>query len=86
MEFPLTSPPRGVRNVRLTAALAAADISGQQLAELTGVHPNTVSALLRQRRRPTQSTADRIAAALGQPTAELFAEVLLDRNNRRGGR
>jgi transcriptional regulator with XRE-family HTH domain len=49
----------------LAEQLEGRRLSGRRLAHLSGLHPSTISRLLRDQRRPTVATAERLVAALG---------------------
>ena len=59
------------KNVLLVTALAERCLTGRDLARQVSVHPNTVSALINQRRDPTPQTASAIADALGLTPVEI---------------
>ena len=59
------------KNVRLVTAMAERCLTGRDLARGVRVHPNTVSALINQRRDPTPKTAEAIAEVLGLTPEEI---------------
>lgn len=62
-------------NTPLGQLLTVREIGGQELAQLLGLHPNTVYGWLAGG-RPSRRTAPRVAGVLGVPAAELWPDEL----------
>ena len=56
----------------LSAELARQDITGRELAERVGVHPGSISQIIRGRLRPSEDLRFRIADYLGVDESALF--------------
>ena len=63
-----------IDRVKFAAALARADLNGNQLAEKAGVSRGTVTAV-RTGKSCSKETADKLALGLGVPVAELIEEA-----------
>lgn len=65
---------RHTKNIALVTALASKGFTSQKLANVTRLHPSTISQVLNCRVLPKRTTQHRIALALGARREELFAD------------
>lgn len=70
-------------NLTLKTAIFAAGKSQRQIAAACGIPENRFSEIIRGWTSPRSSERAAIAAALGQPVAELFEADVLEREEQR---
>lgn len=75
--------PRGAVNLTLKTAIFAAGKSQRQIAAASGIPENRFSEIIRGWTRPRPSERHAIAAALGQPVADLFEGDVLEPEDQR---